>query len=298
MQKITNPIIAAILWANLSSIASGFMVVWVRTVSESLPVIEIIFLRNVFAFLMFIPLVIYNGGVEFLKTSKIFLHFLRGLSGVVAMVALFFSISKLNLTIVTSLTYTAPLFTAILAYFVFNDRLTKAKILSLFIGFLGVLIILRPGFDSFDPLFLLVIFATFFWAISGILIKQMSKTDHPIVITFYMTIFMMLLTAPFMFFVWKTPNAEHLVYIFLIAVASNILQFSLAKALSLVDISVILPVDFTRLIYTMILAYIAFNERPDLTALIGAIIIITAAFYSTYKENTRSKNATAKSRTI
>lgn len=298
MQKVTNPIIAAILWANLSSIASGFMVVWVRSVSEDIPVIQIIFLRNLFAFLMFIPLVIYKGGIEFLKTNKIFLHFLRGLSGVIAMVALFFSISKLNLTIVTSLTYTAPLFTAILAYFIFNDRLTKAKIISLLVGFIGVVIILRPGFESFDPLFLLVIFATFFWATSGILIKQMSKTDHPIVITFYMTVFMMLLTAPFTFFLWKTPNTEHLVYIFLIAVASNILQFSLAKALSLVDISVILPVDFTRLIYTIILAYIVFNEMPDLTALIGAIVIIAAAFYATYKENTKSKNAAAKSRTI
>jgi drug/metabolite transporter (DMT)-like permease len=288
MKKITNPLLVAIIWANISSLASGFMVSFVRHLSETMSVVEIIFFRNCFAFLMFIPILLYKGKAHF-KTQKFGFHIIRSLTGVTSMMIYFYCISIMNLSVVTALSFTAPLFTAILAYFLLKDRFNKHKIVGLSLGFVGTLIVLRPGLEGYDPRFLLVILSAVFWAASGIIIKKLSDTESPLAITFYMTVIMMVLTAPAVFYLWKTPSGEQLLWAFLIAVTSNILQYGIAKSLSLANFSILLPIDFTRLVYTAILAYLLFNQTPDLFAAIGSVLILGAAFYSSYKESRERK---------
>ncbi len=281
-------VLQAIIWANISAIASAFMVALVRHVSEDINVPQIIFVRNIFAFLMFMPF-IYFKGLEQFKTKRLKLHVLRSTTGVVAMMAFFYSISKMNLSLVTAISFTAPLFMAIIAYFFLKDKFGMHRIFSLVVGFIGALIVIRPGFEAYDEYSLYVVFAAFFWALSSILIKKLSATESPAAITFYMTIFMALFSSPFAIYFWQYMTLNDLFWIFLIAFCSNILQFSLAKSLSLVDMSVILPFDFTRLIYTAIIAYFAFGETLDMPAVIGSIIIISAAAYTAYRQNKNSK---------
>lgn len=286
--KLRSNVYQAIFWANLSSIASAIMVNIVRHVSVEINVAEIIFLRNIFAFLMFLPIVIYVKPQTF-KTEKIKLHMLRSVTGVIAMMAFFYSISKMNLSLVTAISFTAPLFMAIISYFFLNDKFGKHRTISLLIGFVGALIVIRPGFSGYNEYSLIVVFAAVFWAFSGVLIKKLSNTDSPLSITFYMTMFMIIFSGPIAWYFWQTPTYENLFWIFLIAAASNILQFSLAKSLSLVDMSVMLPVDFTRLIYTSIIAYFIFGEVMDIPAFIGSVVIINSAVYTAYRQNKNSK---------
>ncbi len=213
----------------------------------------------------------------------------RSCSGMISMLAFFYAISKMNLSVVTSLSFTAPLFTAVLAYFLFKEKLGKNRLIGLIMGFVGVLIVVRPGFEGFNPLSLIVIFSAVFWAISGIVIKTLLKTEKPIVITFYMTIFMTIFSAPVAFSYWGNPSSEDMMWVFGIAVTSNILQYTLAKSLSLVDITFTLPFDFSRLIYTSVIAYFAFGEVLDIPAAIGAVIIILSAIFTAYKESRTRK---------
>lgn len=282
-------IFQAVTWATISSIASAVMVNIVRHVSLEINVAEIIFIRNIFAFLMFLPVIVYLKPATF-KTERIGLHALRSVTGVIAMMAFFYSISKMNLSTVTALSFTAPLFMAVIAYFFLNDKFGKHRIISLIVGFLGALIVIRPGFDGYDQYSLYVVFAAIFWALSGFLIKKLSETDSPISITFYMTFFMIIFAGPVAIYFWQEPSMDNLLWIFGIAVSSNILQYSLAKALSLVDMSVILPVDFTRLVYTAIIAYFAFGEVMDMPALIGSMIIISSAIYTAYRDAKSKKD--------
>ena len=283
-----NQILQAIFWALASSLFSAIMVNMVRHVSADLNVAVIIFFRNIFAFLIFVPL-IYIKGVDFFKTSKIKLHCFRSLSGVIAMLAFFYGISKMNLSLVTAISFTAPLFMAVFAYLFLGDKFGKSRLLALLFGFLGTLVVIRPGFETFDPISLIVVFSAVFWAISGILIKKLSEADHPFSITLYMTIFMTAFTAPLMFFVWQEPSMDNLLWIFGIALTSNLLQFSLAKSLSLVDISVILPLDYTRLVFTAIIAYFVYEEVIDLPTAIGSLIIFFSGAFTVYREGKNKK---------
>ncbi|HCR85383.1 MAG TPA: hypothetical protein DIV86_01770, partial [Alphaproteobacteria bacterium] len=278
-----NPFLLAIFWANISCVASGFMVNMVRHLSETMNVVEIIFFRNCFAFVMFLPY-IYIRGLKILKTKRLNTHLLRSFTGVTSMTIYFYCISIMNLSVVTALSFTAPLFTAILAYFFFGEKFTKHGTLGLVVGFLGTIMIIRPGFEGYDPRYFFVVISAVFWASSSIVIKKLSRTETPLAITFYMTLLMMIMTAPVVFFIWETPTYEQMGWAFLIAFTSNILQYGIAKSLALVDFSVVLPIDFTRLIYTAILAYFAFGESPDIIAVIGSAVIIGAAFYSSYNE--------------
>ena len=292
MKKPLSITASAILWFNLSAISSAFMVSLVRVVSEDMHVSEIIFFRNIFAFLLFIPIIWVKGFDKF-KTDQMGLHVLRSITGVIAMLAFFYSISVMNLSVVTSLSFAAPLFTSVFAFFIFKDRPGIKRISALIIGFIGALIIIRPGFEGYDQNSLIVLFSAVFWALSGILIKKLGETDHPLAITFYMTVWMMVFTAPLAFYFWKTPTYEELIYIFFIAVTSNILQYALAKAFSMADFSVLLPFDYTRLIYTSIIAYFAFGEVLDIPAAIGSAIILGSAAYTAYRETKLSKKQAA-----
>lgn len=283
-----NKIIQAIIWLNISCLASGVMVNMVRHVSADLTAPEIIFFRNIFAFLMFIPLLFYKG-LSYFKTSKIKLHLIRSTTGVISMMAFFHAIAMMNLSVVTALSFTAPLFTAILAYYIFKEKMDAHRKIGLLVGFLGVLIVLRPGFEGYSHISLLVLFSAVFWAISGIVIKTLLATEKPIAITFYMTFFMTFFSAPLAFMNWNNPSSENLIWVFGIALVSNILQYTLAKGLSLVDITFSIPFDFTRLVYTSGIAYFAFGEVLDIPAAIGAMIIIFAAVYAGYRESRSHK---------
>lgn len=232
---------------------------------------------------MFLPY-IYVKGAESLKTKRFSTHLLRSFTGVTSMTIYFYCISRMNLSVVTALSFTAPLFTAILAYFFFGEKFNKHRTIGLLVGFIGTLVIIRPGFEGYDPKFFLVVLSAVFWASSSIVIKKLSRTETPLAITFYMTLLMMIMTAPVVFFIWRTPTYEEMGWACLIAFASNVLQYGIAKSLALVDFSVVLPIDFTRLIYTALLAYLIFGESPDVVAVIGSAVIIGAAFYSSYNE--------------
>jgi drug/metabolite transporter (DMT)-like permease len=292
MLKHKKNVPAGITWSLASCFFSGVMVNMVKHVSVDLDSAQIIFLRNIFAFLIFVPIVLYYGVGKF-KTNKLMLHALRSVTGLISMLIFFYSISKMNISVVTAISFTAPLFTAIFAIYFFKDKLNIHQTFALFVGFIGVMVVVQPGGESFNPLSLLVLVCTVFWALSGILIKKLSETDTPMAITFYMTIFMIFFSAPLAFIDWKAPSLDNYLWVFGIALTSNLLQYSLAKSLTYADFSVVLPFDFTRLIFSAGIAYLLFGEQMDINAALGSVIILAAAFYAALNERRKIRRLTA-----
>jgi drug/metabolite transporter (DMT)-like permease len=287
MQKTSSK---AALWMVSSAFCSAVMVILVRFVDKEISVPQMIFMRNSFGVLMFLPFFMVKGK-SFFSTKRLKNHFYRAISGVFAMLIFFYCIREMKLPVVVAITYTVPLFSSIMAYYYFNDRPGVQRVISIFIGFIGALIVIRPGFDGFTPLSLLMVVCSILWAISGILIKDLGKTEQPLIITFYLTFFMSLLTFPLLFiFGWVTPSFESTMWILGIAAASIILQYCLSKALSMADISFLYAFDYTRLIFTSLFAYLIFNEVVDAPTVVGSSIIIISAVYTTYRESKKAKN--------
>jgi drug/metabolite transporter (DMT)-like permease len=211
-------------------------------------------------------------------------HIIREVSGIVAMSMLFYAITKMNLALGTAITFAAPLFTAVIAWFVFNDRPDKHKICALVIGFFGCIIVIRPGLEGFNPYSILMFGAAIFWGVNGILVKKLGATEHPLKIIFYQTFFMIFLSLPLAWLVWKSPTPDQIYVVIVIALVSNVLQYTLAKALSLTQFSVILPFDYTRLIFTAIIAYYSFGETVDEFTIIGSLVIMSSAIYTAVRE--------------
>ncbi len=290
-RKHSKNVAAGIFWTLLSCLSSGIMVNMVKEVSVELGTAQIIFLRNVFAFLIFLPIVFYIGFAKF-RTNRIKLHFLRSTTGLLSMMIFFHSLSVMNVSVVTAISFTAPLFTAILAVYFFRDKMNVHQIFALFVGFIGVLIVMQPGTDAFSVHMLPMLVCTFFWALSGIIIKKLSETEAPIQTTFYMTFIMIILTAPLAFMNWNQPSLEAYGWVFGIAAISNVLQYSLAKSLSYADFSVLLPFDFTRLVFSAGIAYIAFGEKMDVNAVLGSVVILSSGFYAVLNERRKIRKLT------
>lgn len=280
-----------IFWALFSCFFSGAMVNMVKHVAVTMNTSEIIFFRNVFAFLMFMPIMAYTG-LDHFKTKKIKIHILRSSTGLISMLIYFYAISQMTIATVTAMSFTAPLFTAVMAVYFFKDKMNIHQMFALFVGFIGVYIVAQPGTDNFNPACFLVLISAVFWACSSIIIKKLSETEKPIVTTFYMTFFMIIFSAPVALYDFTPPTMEQCFWIFGIALTSNLLQYGLSKSLVHADLSVTLPFDFTRLIFGAGIAYLMFGEKMDIYVLMGSVIIVAAAFYAAINERRKIRRLT------
>jgi drug/metabolite transporter (DMT)-like permease len=131
-------------------------------------------------------------------------------------------------------------------------------------------------------------------SITQILMNVLNRTEGSVQMVFYMTFFSTLMTAPFAFFMWHTPSMQSLVWITLIAIFAIFNVYALVRAIKLAGISAMMPLDFTRLIVTAILAYFVFGEVPDKLTTLGAAIIIIGAIYVVKKERHAERMADSK----
>jgi len=250
----------------------------VRYLTFSLDPSLLVFLRNFCALLFFVPWLM-RSGFSVAHTTRLPIHVMRSLSGVIGMCLWFFALAELPLNTAMSLTFTTPHFTVLLAIFLLGESVGWHRWFALASGFVGVLIILRPGLATVEFAAIMMVFATFFWAITNILIKKMTVTESPKVIVFYMTLFMTLLSLPFLFIFWEPIGWDLVPWLLFLGWASNQAHGCLAKAYIKIDISAAQTLDFSRLIFTSVLAYIFFAEVLDVWVLIGALVIFVSSLY-------------------
>ena len=158
-------------------------------------------------------------------------------------------------------------------------------------GFLGALIILRPGFDVIDTGSLLVLFASALWGVVLVLIKLLGKKDSSFTITAYMSVLGTLLSAIPAYYIWVTPLWHQWPILIFIGLISTVGQLCLTEALKHLDTTAAMPFDFLRMPFGAILAFAVFGEVSDLWTWIGAVIIFSSTYYSTWHESRAARQA-------
>jgi drug/metabolite transporter (DMT)-like permease len=279
----TRPQAAAIGYMLISSAGFSLMSVGVRLVAPELSAPVIIMLRNALTLVLLLPLILYQGSA-LIRTTRLKDHLWRSMLGTIGMMSWTYSLTIIPLGHATALSFTAPLISTLFAVMFLGEKAGITRWLALLVGFGGTLIILNPNPHDFAWIDLLVIFATTAWAITGLFIKSLSSTEPPLRMVFYMNFFMLLAVTPFGIAHWQMPSAHAWLVLLFIAGASIIMHFSMAKAFSLARVVTLVPFDFTRLIYTSILAYFIFNETSDLRIWIGAAIIIASAAFMAHRD--------------
>jgi len=278
-----HPYILAVAFMVISTASFSTMNVFIRFATDELHTTMIVFLRNIITLIMLLPWAC-KANFALMRTTRLKSHFWRATVGVIGMQGWFYCIATLPLNHATALSFTAPVFSTLFAVLFLREKADIWHWLAMVLGFVGVLIILRPAGADFTPTSLVVLFTTSIWAMAGMLVKSLTNTESPLRIVFFMVVFMTMWSLPPAFMHWHWPSLPTLGFVCVIAVFAFFAQLFLAKAYSMADVVKLVPYDFMRLIFTAIGAYLAFGETTDIYTWVGAAIIIASALMNARRD--------------
>lgn len=278
-----TPVLRGILLMCASTVAFSVMHGLVRFVSDVLPPFQIAFFRNIFGLMFLMPLLL-RSRFSLLRTERLGLHALRGVINIAAMLMFFTALSISPLAKVTALSFTAPIFMALLAVLFLGERFRIYRWLAIVFGFAGMLIILRPGFVAIDTGALLVTGAAALWAVAMVIIKVLSRTESSVTIVAYMGIFLGIFSIIPALWVWQPFGLVTLGWLVLIGLSGTIAQMSLSQALKETDPTALMPFDFLKLIWTALIGAWFFAELPDIFTWVGAAVIFSSGLFIAWRE--------------
>ena len=255
----------------------------IRYATQQLPPVEVAFFRNVFGLVVIAPLLVRHGSSLF-STKRLGLHVVRAVLNVVSMLSFFVGLSMTPLARATALSFTAPLFTALLSALFLGEVFRWRRWTAIFAGFFGALVILRPGVQAFDFGSVLVLVSSLLWSMALIDIKVLGRTDSSMTITAYVTVLMIPMTLVPAMLVWQTPMLDLWGWLIFIGVIGTLGQLIVTEAVKLADMTVLMPFDFLKLVWAAFLGIIFFAEVPDLLTWVGGAIVFGSSFYIAWRE--------------
>lgn len=278
-----TPVMRGVLMMCLSTVAFATMHFSIRVVSSELHPFQIAFLRNLFGLAFLAPLLM-GKGFEQMRTKRIGLHAVRAVVNIGAMLLFFSALAITPLAKVTALSFTAPIFTAILSVLVLGERFRARRWLAILISFIGMLIILRPGFVTLESGALMVLASAALWSVALIVVKFLSRTETSVAIVAWMGIFLSVFSLVPALWVWQTPTMWAWGWLVFIGFTGAIAQVTISQSLKETDPTAVLPFDFLKLIWASILAFWFLGEVPDQFTWLGAFVIFGAGVYIARRE--------------
>lgn len=280
---LSAPVVGALFMTG-ASVCFAVMNVLIRLAAAELDPTQIAFLRNFFALLFMLPWLLKTGVGSF-HTASLKLQLLRGVVGLVAMLFWFTSVALLPLGQAVALNFTVPLFATIAAALILHEIVRARRWTATAIGFLGILVIARPGIGEITPAMALPIIAAAFMAISIVIVKWLSQRDSATGIVFYQNLVMTPLSLVPALFFWRWPSLTVLLYMVGIGASAVLAHMLLTRAYTKADASAIIPFDYTRLPFIAVGAYFVFGEEPDIWTWVGAAIIAGSSIYIARRES-------------
>jgi len=255
----------------------------IKQLGEGLHGFEIAFFRVLFGLVILSP-VLMRQGMKPLMTSKLRLFGMRGIANAAAMLMFFHALTITPLATAEALGFTAPIFATLLAIPILGEVVRARRLTAVVIGFIGALVILRPGLIEIDLGPMLVIASSIAWALAMMVIKLLTRTEANITIVLYGALFLAPVTFVAALPVWIWPTPEQLFWLFLLGLIGTGGQMAMNQAFKLADASAVLPLDFTKLIWAAALGYLLFGEVPDLWTWVGGALIFGSATYIGMRE--------------
>lgn len=276
------------LWMLLSCGLMSLFGALVHYATAGIHPFQLAFLRSFFALLITAPLLLRGGWRDF--TPSLWKGYaLRAGFGVIAMLCNFSALALTQLTTATALQFTTPLFIALGAAVILRERVGIQRWGAAVTGFLGVLVVLRPGLQVIEPGTLLALAGALFTSLAALVIKHLSRSRPPMEMVAFMAFFFTLFCLPFALPVWRWPSPPFLLAAMALGALAVAGHFSWYRALSLADASAITPIDYLRLPISAAVGYLAFGEVTDGWTWIGGAIIAGSAIWLAHHEIRRRR---------
>ena len=271
------------LWMLWSCIL--FVAIWglIRVASENIHPFVIVFYRALFAVLAFAPF-LFRNGIAVLKTDHLGQHALRGFFSFFGTLGLFYAVAHIPLAEAVAISYSAPVFATAGMVLILKEKVHIRRITAIVLGFIGVLVVLRPGFQEFTPGLIAAFAGSVMLAGSLVVIKSLSGTDRPQLIALYSFLFVLPGSFLVALFYWSWPSPRDLIILIVIGILVGVAHTALARAFANSEATAILPIDFSRMLFATILGLLAFGESIDLIAWIGGGVILASTVYVAHRE--------------
>jgi drug/metabolite transporter (DMT)-like permease len=284
------PFLRAATLMLTSTVFFGLMAVTIRLASTTLSTFEIAFFRNLFGLLALLPLLRYSASGVF-RTRQLPRYFVRSAIGIGSMLCGFWAIGHLPMAQAISLSYSTPLFVTIAAVIWLGEVVRRRRWTAVILGFIGVLVIVRPGTEGFSAGSLVAIAAAVLSSVVAIQIKQLSRVDPPDTIVFYTYAFWVPLSFVPALFAWQWPQGIEWLWLVAIGVFGTGGQLFWTRALKLGEVSALTPISFMQLPLVTGLAWLLFDEGVSHWTVAGALIIFGANGYIAHREAQLSRRA-------
>lgn len=279
---------SAFIYKSLSVLFFVLMSVCIKATGDHIPLFQVVFFRNFFALL---PLIffIYFLKLNFSSINNYKLHIARAFIGITAMSLFFISIRYVPLVEMQTISYSSVFFISILSIFFLDEKIGYRRIIAIFIGFIGVLIILKPSTELFSNYSVLPLIASLFLSMAVIVLKKILLTNNNILSVWVFTVLCTIISLFFYNENWVWPNNLDMSFMIASGILGFIAQICLTKSFQLADASLLAPIDFSSVIWSFSLGYIFFGELISSDVLIGGLIIITSVGYIFYRERVLQK---------
>ena len=286
------PIFRVALWMVGTFVSLLSMAVAGRELSAEITIFQLLFWRGVVGLAVIMLLFQVAGGWRHLRTQKFATHGARSVVHLGAQYAWFYAIAFIPLAEVFALEFTTPIWTLILAALILGERITVVRVAAVILGFAGVLIILRPGLSPVGmPQIAALLSALGFAFSTYVMTRRLMRTDTPQTMLFWMV----LIQTPLALFAgldaWVWPTGWSWGWIGLVGVGSLTAHYCMARALSLADANVVVPMDFFRLPLAVVVGWLAYAEIIDIWVALGAAVIFAGNYLNVRAESRKTPQA-------
>lgn len=245
---------------------------------------ELQVVRHGMSLLILAPFVI-RAGLRSFQTTNLKLQLFRNVSHFAATIGWYTAVTLLPLAEVFAIEFTTPVWVAVLAVLFLGEKMNVGRVVALVLGIAGILVILRPGFNDVGPGTWIMVATAFGFAIANACTKGLTRTDSVLTVLLWMSMLQGLMAVVGASFDWTAPTVDEIPWLIVIGVTGLGAHYSLAKALTLADVSLVNPVDFLRLPLIAVVGFLAYGEGVDVLVLVGAGIIFVGNYYSIRRES-------------
>jgi len=283
-----HPTIVATLWMVGAIFSFSALAVGVRELSTQVSIVQILFWRGVVG-LIIVSVIISRIGWRHVVTRDIRLHALRNLVHFAGQYAWFFGLAAIPLAEVFAIEFTTPLWTALLATLFLGEQMSRYRITALLLGLVGILVILRPGYEVIQPASIIVVIGAACYGAAHTVTKRLSGADTSWSIIFYMVLMQLPLST--ILVVQEGSLVFSFSWPWLIVVSAMALSahFCMSRALSLADATVVVPIDFLRLPLIALVGYLLYGEKLEWAVVIGSIIMFSGIYLNVKSDTGKRK---------
>lgn len=273
-----------IILALLAVACFSSMDVLVKWQSANYAVVQIIFFRSILAFVPLGFVAVYNGGWEAVRPNDVWAHIWRSLVGLCAMSAVFAAFSLMKLADVVAIVFAAPMFATALSVPILGEKVGPRRWFAVALGFIGVLIIIRPGTSAFESAAVIALFGAACIGVTTVYVRKLTRTETNESIIFSFTLTTTVASGLLLPFFWKTPGSTDLAMLCAIGLLGGIAQIFQTGAARNAEVATITPFKYTALLWAMFYGYLLWNEVPDGWTLFGAAIVAGSGLFIVLRE--------------